>query len=86
VRGSRGSRSAPLCGVSYGSRRGRVPLAADRRLDRRRDLPSTIRQLRRHTFSDMDETQPLAVLALRELLDNPDRTDWGELLAQTARL
>ena len=29
----------------------------------------------------MDETQTLAVLALRELLDNPDRNDWDELAA-----
>jgi hypothetical protein len=29
----------------------------------------------------MDETQTLAVLALRELLDNPDRNDWDELVA-----
>jgi hypothetical protein len=27
----------------------------------------------------MDETQILAVLALRELLDDPDRNDWDEL-------
>jgi hypothetical protein len=58
-----------------------VPLAADRRLDRRRDPPSTIRQLRRHTFSGMNETQTLAVQALCELLDNPDRNDWDELVA-----
>ena len=29
----------------------------------------------------MDETQTLAAQALRELLDNPDRDDWDELLA-----
>jgi hypothetical protein len=29
----------------------------------------------------MDETQTLAVLALLELLDNPDRNDWDELVA-----
>jgi hypothetical protein len=29
----------------------------------------------------MDETQTLAVLALRELLDDPDRSDWDELIA-----
>jgi hypothetical protein len=29
----------------------------------------------------MDETQTLAVLALRELLDNPERDDWDDLLA-----
>jgi hypothetical protein len=29
----------------------------------------------------MDETQTLAAYALRELLDNPDRNDWDELLA-----
>jgi hypothetical protein len=47
---------------------------------------SSIRQLRRHTFSDMDETQTLAVRALREMLDNPDRTDWDELLAANRAL
>ena len=34
----------------------------------------------------MDETQTLAVLALRELLDNPDRNDWDELLAANRAL
>jgi hypothetical protein len=29
----------------------------------------------------MDETHTLAARALRELLDNPDRDDWDELLA-----
>jgi hypothetical protein len=29
----------------------------------------------------MEETQTLAVLALRELLDDPDRNDWDELVA-----
>ena len=29
----------------------------------------------------MDETQILAMLALRELLDDPDRNDWDELVA-----
>jgi hypothetical protein len=29
----------------------------------------------------MDETQTLAARALRELLDDPDRDDWDELLA-----
>ena len=29
----------------------------------------------------MDETQNLAVRALRELLDNPERDDWDDLLA-----
>ena len=29
----------------------------------------------------MDETQTLAVQALRELLDNPERDDWDELVA-----
>jgi hypothetical protein len=29
----------------------------------------------------MDETQTLAVQALRNLLDDPDRNDWDELLA-----
>ena len=34
----------------------------------------------------MDETQILAVLALRELLDDPDRNDWDELVAATRTL
>jgi hypothetical protein len=34
----------------------------------------------------MDETQTLAVLALRELLDNPDRDDWDKLLAANRAL
>jgi hypothetical protein len=34
----------------------------------------------------MDETQTLAVRALRELLDNPDRDDWDELLAANRAL
>ena len=34
----------------------------------------------------MDETQNLAVRALRELLDNPDRDDWDELLAANRAL
>jgi hypothetical protein len=29
----------------------------------------------------MYETQILAARALRDLLDNPDRNDWNELLA-----
>ena len=29
----------------------------------------------------MDEKRTLAVLALRELLDDPDRSDWDELIA-----
>jgi hypothetical protein len=34
----------------------------------------------------MDETQTLAVLALRELLDDPDRNDWDELVAANRAL
>ena len=34
----------------------------------------------------MDETQTLAVRALRELLDDPDRNDWDELLAANRAL
>jgi hypothetical protein len=34
----------------------------------------------------MDETQDLAARALRELLDNPDRDDWDELLAANRAL
>jgi hypothetical protein len=78
-----GSRSDPLCGANCGSRQEGLTLAADRRLDRRRDPPSTIRQLRRHTFLGMDETP---VLALRELLDNPDRNDWDKLVAANREL
>jgi hypothetical protein len=34
----------------------------------------------------MDETQILAVQALRELLDNPARDDWDELVAANRAL
>ena len=34
----------------------------------------------------MDETQTLALQALRKLLDNPDRDDWDELLAANRAL
>jgi hypothetical protein len=34
----------------------------------------------------MDETQTLAVQALRDVLDNPDRGDWDELLAANRAL
>jgi hypothetical protein len=34
----------------------------------------------------MDKTQTLAVQALRELLDDPDRNDWDELLAANRAL
>jgi hypothetical protein len=34
----------------------------------------------------MDETQTFAVQALRELLDDPNRTDWDELLAANRAL
>jgi hypothetical protein len=34
----------------------------------------------------MDETQTLAVQALRELLDDPDRNDWDDLLAANRAL
>jgi hypothetical protein len=34
----------------------------------------------------MDETQTLTAQALRELLDNPDRNDWDELLAANRAL
>ena len=34
----------------------------------------------------MDETQILAMLALRELLDDPDRNDWDELVAANRTL
>jgi hypothetical protein len=48
--------------------------------------PATIRQPRRHTFSGMDETQTLALQALRELLDNPERADWDKLAAASRAL
>ena len=67
--------------------RGRDGLAADRRLDRRPGPPavnhsSTIP----HYVSGMDETQTLALQALRELLDNPDRGDWDKLVAASHTL
>jgi hypothetical protein len=34
----------------------------------------------------MDETQTLAAQALRELLDDPDRDNWDELLAANRAL
>ena len=34
----------------------------------------------------MDETQNLAMRALRELLDNPERDDWDELIAANRAL
>jgi hypothetical protein len=34
----------------------------------------------------MDEMQTLAVQALRDLLDNPDRDDWDKLLAANRAL
>ena len=34
----------------------------------------------------MDETQTLALQALRELLDNPDSGDWDKLVAASRRL
>ena len=34
----------------------------------------------------MDETQTLAVQVLRELLDNPERDDWDELVAANRAL
>jgi hypothetical protein len=34
----------------------------------------------------LDETQTLAVLALRRLLDDPARNDWDELLAASRAL
>ena len=34
----------------------------------------------------MDETQTLAVQALGELLDNPERDDWDELVAANRAL
>jgi hypothetical protein len=34
----------------------------------------------------MDETQTLALQALRELLDNPDRDDWDKLVAASRAL
>jgi hypothetical protein len=34
----------------------------------------------------MDDTQTLALQALRELLDNPDRDDWDKLIAASRGL
>jgi hypothetical protein len=34
----------------------------------------------------MDETQDLALRALRELLDDPERNDWDDLLAANRAL
>jgi hypothetical protein len=58
---------------SVGSRRAGLTLAADRRSDYRPDPP-------------MYETQTIAAQALSELLDDPDRDDWDELLAANRAL
>ena len=51
------------------------------------DQGSACRQLFvNNRVSGMDETQILAVLALRELLDDPDRDDWDELVAANRTL
>jgi hypothetical protein len=65
--------------------------AAGTRIDRATpavDRPPavTIRQPGRNTVAGMDETQTLAARALRELLDNPERDDWDELLAANRAL
>jgi hypothetical protein len=39
-----------------------------------------------HYVPGMDETQTLAAQALRELLDNPERDDWDDLLAANRAL
>jgi hypothetical protein len=39
-----------------------------------------------HYVPGMDETQTLALQALRELLDNPDRDDWDKLVAASRAL
>ena len=63
-------------------RPGRDGLAADHRLDRRPGPPAVKHSSTMpHYVSGMDETQTLAVQALRELLDNPEREDWDELVA-----
>jgi len=67
--------------------RGRDGLAADRRLDRRPGPPAVNHSSTSpHYVSGMDETQTLALQALRELLDNPDRGDWDKLVAASHTL
>ena len=66
--------------------RGRDGLAADRRLDRRPGpLDVNHSSTSPHYVSGMDETQTLALQALRELLDNPDRDKWDKLVAGSRR-
>jgi len=65
---------------------GRDGLAAGR-LDRRPG-PTAVNHSSTvpHYVSGMDETQTLALQALRELLDNPDRDDWDKLVAASRTL
>ena len=66
---------------------GRDGMAADRRLDRRPGPPAVKHSSTMpHYVSGMDETQTLALQALRELLDNPDSGDWDKLVAASRRL
>ena len=65
---------------------GRDGLAADR-LDRRPGPPAVKHSSTMpHYVSGMDETQTLALQALRELLDNPDRDKWDKLVAASRTL
>ena len=66
---------------------GRDGMAADRRLDRRPGPPAIKHSsTMSHYVSGMDETQTLALQALRELLDNPDRNNWDKLVAASRTL
>ena len=66
---------------------GRDGMAADRRLDCRPGPPAVKHSSTMpHYVSGMDETQTLALQALRELLDNPDRDDWDKLVAASRTL
>jgi len=78
---------------------GRETTARSRRLtarcQRNRSLPTWLRagppavnhsSTARHYVLGMDERQTLALQALRELLDNPDRDKWDKLVAASRTL
>jgi hypothetical protein len=65
---------------------GRDGMAGDRRLDRRPGPPAVKHSSTMPHYVSGDETQTLALQALRELLDNPDRDDWDKLVAASRTL
>jgi hypothetical protein len=63
-----------------------IPAVDRRSITGRTRPPSNIRQPCRNTVRGMDETEDLALRALRELLDDPERNDWDDLLAANRAL